>query len=337
MMFSRSFQVASVSATFTGFKSYSFNGQEKDDEISGVTGANLSFNYRIYDSRLGRFLSVDPLSYEYPWNSTYAFAENDVIRCIDVEGAEKLIKINYYSGSTLYKSMIYVNNVNQSTPGGDIIEYRSSFWANAYQSGMKSTEGCVSFNCKIGESLVDYSGNIITDVHNMKYGVNWNSNKIQEITAQEEQYSSSLKPGGEPATIWVKQSIATFFDTDQASLQNLKTNISDDAKTMVKDMINIMKEESNITLTITGHTDIRLTDYEGTEGILTEENNVTLSKDRAEAYKQYFIETATSMGVTIDPSRISTTGVGSSESNQSATTEAEYQEDRYADFEFSTP
>jgi RHS repeat-associated protein len=68
---------------------FGFNGQEKDNEIKG-TGNSLSFEYRIHDSRLGRFLSIDPLSKKYPWNSSYAFAENDVISCKDLEGAEKL-------------------------------------------------------------------------------------------------------------------------------------------------------------------------------------------------------------------------------------------------------
>src|SRR5690606_2158287 len=35
--------------------------------------------------------SVDPMEREFPWNSPYAFAENDVIRSIDLEGLEKLI------------------------------------------------------------------------------------------------------------------------------------------------------------------------------------------------------------------------------------------------------
>jgi RHS repeat-associated protein len=66
---------------------YGFNGQEKDDEIN-VEGGSYSFKYRIHDARLGRFLSVDPLSPSYPWNSTYAFAENRVIDGIDLEGLE---------------------------------------------------------------------------------------------------------------------------------------------------------------------------------------------------------------------------------------------------------
>jgi hypothetical protein len=34
-------------------------------------------------------LSVDPLTKEYPWNSTYAFAENEPISNVDLDGLEK--------------------------------------------------------------------------------------------------------------------------------------------------------------------------------------------------------------------------------------------------------
>lgn len=66
---------------------YGFQGQEKDDEIKG-SGNSYSYKYRMHDPRLGRFLSIDPLFSEYPWNSFYAFAENRVISGIDLEGKE---------------------------------------------------------------------------------------------------------------------------------------------------------------------------------------------------------------------------------------------------------
>jgi RHS repeat-associated protein len=79
---------------------YGFNGQEKDNEIKGV-GNSLDFAFRVYDSRLGRFLSIDPLAKSYPWNSTYAYAENRVIDGIDLEGLEyvnfNLIGGNFYT------------------------------------------------------------------------------------------------------------------------------------------------------------------------------------------------------------------------------------------------
>jgi RHS repeat-associated protein len=66
---------------------YGFNGKENDREW----GESLIQDYgmRLYNPALCRFLSVDPLYQSYPWNSTYAFAENEVISCIDVDGGAK--------------------------------------------------------------------------------------------------------------------------------------------------------------------------------------------------------------------------------------------------------
>ncbi len=69
---------------------FGFQGQESDNEMDG-SKSYYSFSYRVHDSRIGRFLSQDPLRKDFPWNSTYAFAENDVIRAIDLEGLEKYI------------------------------------------------------------------------------------------------------------------------------------------------------------------------------------------------------------------------------------------------------
>jgi len=66
---------------------YGFQGQEKDDEIKGK-GNSLNYKFRMHDSRLGRFLSIDPLLRDYPWNSPYAFSENRVIDGVDFEGSE---------------------------------------------------------------------------------------------------------------------------------------------------------------------------------------------------------------------------------------------------------
>jgi RHS repeat-associated protein len=68
---------------------FGFNGKESDNEVKGA-GNQQDYGMRIYEPRYGRFLSVDPLFKSYPWNSSYAFAENDVIRSIDLDGLEKL-------------------------------------------------------------------------------------------------------------------------------------------------------------------------------------------------------------------------------------------------------
>jgi RHS repeat-associated protein len=67
---------------------FGFQGQEKDPEWTGQQGSHLAFKYRIHDARIGRFLSIDPLTKDYPWNSPYAFSENRVIDKIEFEGLE---------------------------------------------------------------------------------------------------------------------------------------------------------------------------------------------------------------------------------------------------------
>ncbi|MBB3698829.1 hypothetical protein KMW28_09380 [Flammeovirga yaeyamensis] len=69
---------------------YGFNGKENDADLSS-SQLIQDYGFRVYNPVIGKFLSVDPLAMSFPWNSTYAFAENDVIRSIDLEGGEKLI------------------------------------------------------------------------------------------------------------------------------------------------------------------------------------------------------------------------------------------------------
>ena len=55
-----------------------FNCKEKDDDVKG-NGNSVDFGGRIYDSRLGRWLSVDPAAAKYPDSSPfYAFGNNPI-------------------------------------------------------------------------------------------------------------------------------------------------------------------------------------------------------------------------------------------------------------------
>ena len=75
---------------------YGFNGKEHDQNGEWGSKSHYDYGFRIYNPSIAKFLSVDPLAISFPWNSPYAFAENDVIRSIDLEGLEKLImtKVN---------------------------------------------------------------------------------------------------------------------------------------------------------------------------------------------------------------------------------------------------
>jgi RHS repeat-associated protein len=66
---------------------YGFNGKENDNDVKGE-GNQQDYGMRIYDPRLGRFLSVDPLTKEYPELTPYQFASNRPIDGIDMDGLE---------------------------------------------------------------------------------------------------------------------------------------------------------------------------------------------------------------------------------------------------------
>jgi len=53
-----------------------------------LQGATYDYGFRIYDARIAKFLSVDPLSKSYPWYTPYQFAGNTPIKFIDLDGLE---------------------------------------------------------------------------------------------------------------------------------------------------------------------------------------------------------------------------------------------------------
>ena len=72
---------------------YGFNGQEKDDEVYGE-GSAYDFGERIYDSRIGKWFSIDPSQVKYPGLSPYAFVANNPIRFLDIGGKDFVVSVN---------------------------------------------------------------------------------------------------------------------------------------------------------------------------------------------------------------------------------------------------
>ena len=91
---------------------YGFNSMEKDNEIN-VNGGSYDFGARIYDSRLGRWLSLDPLMEDFPDLSPYNFCEDNPIFYIDPDGK----KPGPYNNGRNYRSnnLGYLNNVSPRT------------------------------------------------------------------------------------------------------------------------------------------------------------------------------------------------------------------------------
>ncbi|MBC7383498.1 MAG: hypothetical protein H7296_11005 [Bacteroidia bacterium] len=73
----------------SGNYQFGFNGKENDNDIKG-NGNQQDYGMRIYDPRLGRFLSVDPAIKKHPALTAYHFASNRPVDGIDLNGLEHI-------------------------------------------------------------------------------------------------------------------------------------------------------------------------------------------------------------------------------------------------------
>ncbi len=75
----------SLTSTYTYM--FGFNGKENNNDIKGV-GNWQDYGLRVYDTRLGRFASVDPLADDYSYYTPYQFAGNNPVKFVDLDGGE---------------------------------------------------------------------------------------------------------------------------------------------------------------------------------------------------------------------------------------------------------
>jgi len=66
---------------------YGFNGKERDPETKG-SGTQYDFGARIYDPRIGRWLSTDPVT--KAWLSPYQYASNNPVNLSDPDGGDEI-------------------------------------------------------------------------------------------------------------------------------------------------------------------------------------------------------------------------------------------------------
>jgi len=83
----RSFEAGNLTYRF------GYQEQEKDSEIYG-NNSQYAFKYRMYNPRLGKFFSVDPLYKDYSHISPYAFCENKDIQFKELEGLQAINPLN---------------------------------------------------------------------------------------------------------------------------------------------------------------------------------------------------------------------------------------------------
>jgi hypothetical protein len=145
-------------ATSVGYR-YGFGGKEKLNEVMGE-GNFVDLGERGLDTRLGRLnWKCDPLAKSFPWNSPYAYAENDVIRCIDLDGLEKVV---VFGGADLMNTGLSKTTIQTAADiqkfsddnklGYEVKTYNVAPWNPSHGTAFQ----WIKDNYKKGESIIIY-------------------------------------------------------------------------------------------------------------------------------------------------------------------------------------
>lgn len=97
---------------------FGFNGKENDNDVKGL-GSQQDYGMRIYDPRVARFLSVDPITGQYPELTPYQFASNTPNQATDIDGLEAFYIHGTWSNPNTYSKLTIttINKITGNTTG----------------------------------------------------------------------------------------------------------------------------------------------------------------------------------------------------------------------------
>lgn len=117
---------------------YAFNGMQADKEIKGERN-NYDFGARMYDPRVGRWLTRDPLEAKYTGLSPYNFVANTPLMAKDPDGRWIIFVNGYYNtgntnsgngGYAIIKKLVAKNEIG--TVGGE------GYWKKKFVGGAQN-------------------------------------------------------------------------------------------------------------------------------------------------------------------------------------------------------
>jgi RHS repeat-associated protein len=171
---------------------YGFNGKEKDDEVKGEENS-YAYDERIYDSRLGKWLSIDPLQKKYPDLTPYNFCGNNPIRFVDFDGNDFGVKIDNDN-----KTIVIVANVYTTSKAGYDQALKA---ASQWNSKTVNVDGyTVTFDIKIQQPVTTTDQEIIDMKPNGLYNKKGKlrENKMEEFKNRLNRHKGSTAAFADP-------------------------------------------------------------------------------------------------------------------------------------------
>lgn len=122
---------------------YAFNGKEQDTQSEWGDLTHYDYGFRIYNPAIAKFLSVDPLSAEYPMLTPYQFASNRPIDGIDLDGLEYQDAEGVWRGDGgVYTHVVNDTWIYSRVESGKSVYYKNSngFWEKIRSNSPKFGE-----------------------------------------------------------------------------------------------------------------------------------------------------------------------------------------------------
>ncbi len=215
-----------------------FNGMEKDNEIKGG-GNSYDFGARMYDARVGRWLSVDALASKYPSISPYTYALNSPILSKDIGGDSVLFYsesgdyLGYSHDNQRYKGknlLVVISDKDVQTFDKEYKRKRSEAYKNKNKLSSNQREQHIAGLEAMGTS---YDVNDFFDFYEDHKNQKRNGHEVEFAAQMDIDRKNSLDKGG--SFVVDESTWRTDYSTDNVEFPTRKPGIDQDFHTHVSD------------------------------------------------------------------------------------------------------
>jgi len=268
---------------------FGFNGKENDNEVHGAVGTFQDYGMRAYDTRVGRFFSVDPLTKQYPWYSPYQFAGNKPTWATDLDGEEEFV----------LQARQFTNSY------GETVIYRMDYQHVRLIQRAVTVEGTF-----VNGPVANYSDRDAFRRDDSRGRIQFDPTNPAYVIARQQWVRNGGRPGNRGE--WNMEYIGHLkYAPDQGrtvgQVREHFDQMSGQDKRMFDNAVRLL-EVTNASMEVTGLASPKATNIDGTESLTTQENNLTLANQRANTMRDFILQYASDQGIAVDPSRVVVNG-----------------------------